>query len=149
MKAVHVTSGKKQMDFKIRDYEAKTKPKYDVLHEVMEFKEAVKSSKALFESLDENHGAHDQECVVLSRVLGHPEIVNSSHWKVADQCWVCQKWKYTLVFFDRTNKQKLAVSDPEATATFRQALFEENSDFQQAQASTDARPLEIGGGEPS
>jgi hypothetical protein len=109
MKAFDVPLLKNPMDFVIREYEARTKPKYEVLHEVMEFKEAVKGSKSLFESLDENHGSHDQDCLILSRVLGHPEIPNSSHWKVSDQCWVCQKWKYTLIFFDQTTHQKLAI----------------------------------------
>lgn len=38
--------------------------------------------------------------LILSRQLGHQEVRNSRHWKITDECYMCDRWKYTLIFWD-------------------------------------------------
>ena len=38
--------------------------------------------------------------LILSKQLGHPEIRNSKHWKISNECFMCDKWKYSLIFWD-------------------------------------------------
>lgn len=39
------------------------------------------------------------DMVVYSRVLGHPEILKSRQWYETNECWVCEKWRYTVVLW--------------------------------------------------
>lgn len=34
---------------------------------------------------------------ILSWILGHPEIKDSQAWKQGQNCWVCEKWQYTVL----------------------------------------------------
>lgn len=34
----------------------------------------------------------DQESYILSRVLGHEEVVGGDQWTVSQHCWVCERW---------------------------------------------------------
>ena len=38
--------------------------------------------------------------LILSKQLGHPEIRNAKHWKINNECYMCDKWKYTYIFWD-------------------------------------------------
>ena len=38
--------------------------------------------------------------LIRSKQLGHPEIRNSKHWKINNECYMCDKWKYTMIFWD-------------------------------------------------
>ena len=42
--------------------------------------------------------------LILSKQLGHPEIPNSKHWKISNECYQCEKWKYSIIFWDLKNK---------------------------------------------
>ena len=37
----------------------------------------------------------------MSRVLGHPEILESEKWTVTDECFICDRWKYALFIYRR------------------------------------------------
>lgn len=97
----------------------------------MEFKAQIKESNQLVASIKENHGPmFNCECIILSRVLGHPEIANSEQWKLTETCWVCEKWKYTLIFYDeRTGKSK-TIQNTNYVKQFKEALCETNSKFE-------------------
>ena len=57
--------------------------------------------------------------LVITRKLGHPELIfnehdsKNTHFKVhasakwarmqSSECWICDQWKYTLIFFSRAN----------------------------------------------
>lgn len=43
---------------------------------------------------------------ILSKQLGHGEIRNAKHWKINNECYQCDRWKYTLIFWDLKNKGK-------------------------------------------
>jgi len=42
--------------------------------------------------------------MILSKILGHSEIRNGKHWKVNNECYMCDKWKYSFIFWDLTNQ---------------------------------------------
>jgi hypothetical protein len=45
--------------------------------------------------------------------MGHPEIINSKHWKISNECFMCDKWKYTYIFWDLANSgKKFQIKDP-------------------------------------
>ena len=66
-----------------------------------------------------------QEMFVLTRVLGHAEISyfntqSVSKWEVSrdqrtgdlnSECWVCEKWKYVIYFYERSKHVKNKVID--------------------------------------
>lgn len=39
------------------------------------------------------------ERLIISRVLGHPEITGSEKWIEGETCWICQKFNYCLFFY--------------------------------------------------
>jgi len=90
----------------------------------MEHKSTLDETKHIMTALHENHGLmQDCDCLVLSRVLGHPEIANSMNWRVSDSCWICQKWKYTLVFFDETTCEHRLVQDQRMASKYKKAIL--------------------------
>jgi len=42
---------------------------------------------------------HDtiEDWFILVWILGHPEIQDSQSWKSSNNCWICEKWWYTVV----------------------------------------------------
>ena len=51
--------------------------------------------------------------LILSKQMGHPEIINSKHWKISNECLMCDKWKYTYIFWDLANSgKKFQIKDP-------------------------------------
>ncbi|CDW81533.1 UNKNOWN [Stylonychia lemnae] len=47
----------------------------------------------------------NKERLVLSRILGYPEIIGSEQWTLRRECFICQRWKYTL-FVHKVQKKK-------------------------------------------
>ena len=40
---------------------------------------------------------------IVTRNLGHPELPqNSESWKEVDECWICEKYAYYIVFYNKT-----------------------------------------------
>ena len=51
--------------------------------------------------------------LILSKQLGHPEIRNSKHWKISNECYMCDKWKYSFIFYDVKNQGvKYQIKEP-------------------------------------
>lgn len=38
---------------------------------------------------------------ILTRVLGHDEIINSKPWRISNECYMCDRHNYTLVFWNK------------------------------------------------
>ena len=52
--------------------------------------------------------SNKQDALILMRFLKHCELslftsTYSQGWKVSptDECWICENWKYVLVFYER------------------------------------------------
>ena len=41
-----------------------------------------------------------ERAFILSRQLGHEEIQLSKRWKVAHECYMCDRWRYTCIFWN-------------------------------------------------
>ena len=73
--------------------------------------------------------ADDRRCI-LQRVLGHKDdMPGSGQWRMIttlnDQCWVCQFWKYSLVFWNsdigkENEKCRLGVEESEINRVLTQ-----------------------------
>lgn len=51
--------------------------------------------------------------LILGKVMGHSEIRNGRHWKISNECYMCDKWKYSYVFWDLKNTgTKFQIKDP-------------------------------------
>ena len=50
--------------------------------------------------------------LILSKQLGHNEIRNAKHWKISNECYMCDKWKYTLIFWDFESGFANQIEDP-------------------------------------
>ena len=33
---------------------------------------------------------------ILTRVLGHPEMPGAEQWQIGKECYICDRWNYTL-----------------------------------------------------
>ena len=53
------------------------------------------------------------EPCILTKALGHPEIHNSKYWKVYDECYLCDKWRYTYIFWNPATGQKHQIMNME------------------------------------
>lgn len=49
--------------------------------------------------------------LILHKVLGHQEILNSKRWKASNECWMCEKWRYSCIFWDAQSCQEYQVQD--------------------------------------
>jgi hypothetical protein len=95
---------------RVREYNQKHVPMHRFLHQTMQYKKELNEAKSCLQASDADHGFKTEcDCIILSRVLGHPEIQNSQLWKLTDQCWVCEKWKYTVVFFDKDTRRETRI----------------------------------------
>lgn len=63
-------------------------------------------------------GIQSVQPLVITRKLGHPELIfnehvdKNTHFKVhasakwarmqTNECWICDQWKYTVIFFSRS-----------------------------------------------
>lgn len=47
--------------------------------------------------------------LILQKTLGHPEIPNSKNWKIKKDCWMCEKYNYTQIFWDARLGQKFQI----------------------------------------
>ncbi|TNV86466.1 hypothetical protein FGO68_gene14966 [Halteria grandinella] len=72
-----------------------------------------------------NFQAQHAQDLVLTRVLGHPEITNSAPWRIFDSCLMCERWIYSLIF---TQGSKTNFEDHQDFNTTSQT-FTNNSDF--------------------
>jgi hypothetical protein len=77
------------------------------------------------------------ENLIITRILGHPEIPNGHLWHVdydnqpyQTPCWICDKHKYTLIFYNKTTQKKEVIKDKKLHNAFKKALFKENPLFQ-------------------
>ena len=52
------------------------------------------------EEVDNDEVQNGYEPLILRKQLGHPEIHNSKHWKISNECWMCDKWRYTYIFWN-------------------------------------------------
>ena len=39
--------------------------------------------------------------IIFTRILGHIEIKESHIWQLNQKCWVCDKWKYTVIIVNK------------------------------------------------
>jgi len=79
--------------------------------------------------------------LVITRILGHPELIfnqgdsKNTHFKVNAQarwtrmqnseCWICDQWKYCVVFFSRKNwKQHYSLITDEERTQKMQELYD-------------------------
>jgi len=63
--------------------------------------------------------------LILQKHLGHPEIKNAKHWKISNECYMCDKWKYTLIFWDvKGSGKKFQIRDPELEEMFEQLILQ-------------------------
>lgn len=122
-----------------------TRQKHDRVHELMEFKSQIKESKQIFSGIKGNHGptVNHCDCVILSRILGHPEIANSAQWKLSDKCWVCEKWKYTLLFYDERSGSTKTIQDRAFVRQFKKALCEINPKFGPFKPSIKSKEIDL------
>jgi hypothetical protein len=126
MKAVETRHQVNRFAEKMHALEHCSKDETNKLHEFIEHSDVETQKKQLMDGLFENHGRkQDCDCFILSRILGHPEIAGSSQWKVSDSCWLCEKWKYTLLFFDENNGREWAIQDPDIVADLSCVLQEQ------------------------
>ena len=63
--------------------------------------------------------------MILSKQLGHPEIKNSKHWKITNECFICDKWKYTVIFWDMKKLgTKFQIKDPILEDAFEELILQ-------------------------
>jgi hypothetical protein len=42
------------------------------------------------------------DSLIFSRILGHSEIPRSHKWQESEECWVCEKYRYTVILISKT-----------------------------------------------
>jgi len=67
--------------------------------------------------------------MILYKHLGHPEIHNSKEWKVSNECWMCDKWRYTYIFWNSVTGEKLQIKDPLLEEQLSQLIYASNKKF--------------------
>lgn len=70
--------------------------------------------------------------LILHKVLGHHEILNSKHWRASTECWMCDKWRYTYIFWDAQTCRQYQVQDSFLEDVLRQTIVESNSRLEEA-----------------
>jgi len=45
---------------------------------------------------------------VLQRSLAHPEIAGSARWTINDECYVCSRWNYTMIFVGKEGQRQVS-----------------------------------------
>lgn len=38
---------------------------------------------------------------ILQRTTAHPEIQQNRNWKISKECYICKRWKYTLIISEK------------------------------------------------
>jgi hypothetical protein len=61
--------------------------------------QSLKSEYGYTEGLQETKETEFKQ-LILTKMMGHNEIVNARYWKQTSDCFMCDKWKYTLIFWD-------------------------------------------------
>lgn len=69
--------------------------------------------------------------LILGKQLGHGEIKNAKHWKITNECYQCDRWKYTSIFWDVKNTgEKFQIKDPILEEMLEEMIYE-NDKFQE------------------
>jgi hypothetical protein len=77
-------------------------------------------NKTKFETVDDR--------IVFYRHLGHFEIQDGNMWKMDTGCWICDKWKYSVVICNpRTIEGSFRPADQINTEYFHQKISDANS----------------------
>jgi len=81
--------------------------RYEKIYDSVKFKDVMLETKSVQQAYHQTKnlpggGNNDNYFMplILSKQLGHPEIKNSKHWKITNECYICDKWKYTIIFWD-------------------------------------------------
>jgi len=67
---------------------------------------------------------------ILSKQLGHPEIVNAKKWKQMSECWMCDKWRYSIVFWHPLTGFQHQIQDGSIEQLFESMIFKSRSNFE-------------------
>ena len=70
------------------------------------------------------------EPLVLSKVMGHPEIKNSKHWKMSHECYQCEKSKYSFIFWHMGLGKDKQIKNCQLEAEINQLIFENSKELQ-------------------
>lgn len=74
-----------------------------------------------------NEPEHMSKPLILNKVLGHKEILNSRNWKASNECWMCEKWKYTLIFWDAKSSLQYQIKDSNLEDLLQKLIFNQNN----------------------
>ena len=66
---------------------------------------------------------------ILTKLLGHPEITNSKHWKISNECWMCDKWRYTMIFWNTNLGRQFQIQDVQLEEMFAKLVKNVNPRF--------------------
>lgn len=67
--------------------------------------------------------------LILTKLLGHPEITNSKHWKISNECWMCDKWRYTMIFWNTSLGREFQIQDVQLEEMFDRMVKNVNPRF--------------------
>jgi hypothetical protein len=101
--------------------ENKQKMKLDLYKQNQQHKLGLAAeNKTKFETVDDR--------IVFYRHLGHFEIQDGNIWKVDTGCWICNKWKYSVVICNpSTIEGSFRPADQINTEYFHQKISDANS----------------------
>ena len=68
---------------------------------------------------------------ILTKNLGHPEIANSKCWKQIKECWMCDKWKFTIIFWHTELGFIHQIQDPHVEQLFEKIIYKSKDNFEQ------------------
>ena len=82
------------------------------------------------------------QAFILNKYLGHPEIHNSVNWKYSNQCWMCDKWRYTYIFWDSISGEQFQIENPLLEELLEERIYECSSKFKAYMESNPGANLE-------
>ena len=65
--------------------------------------------------------------LILNKQLGHNEIKNAKHWKISNECYQCDRWKYTYIFWNVDHVgRKNQIKDPLLEEMMQEMIYDNN-----------------------
>ena len=53
-------------------------------------------SNYLCQKIKERKATESDDQFILTRVLKHPEMPGGDQWQISKECYICERWTYTL-----------------------------------------------------
>lgn len=64
--------------------------------------------------------------------MGHKEILNSRFWKASNECWMCEKWRYSLIFWDAKQTHEFQIQDSGLEELLQNLIMQSNVNIEHA-----------------